>query len=157
MGTKQSAKQSSVESVVRELQRQQAEINAKIAALLGEQTFTVSVEQVKRLTQEHWHTLRFALVVGGAEKPQLDKNRKGYALIKGANPSWYMGCKGFEATLRSRADKGLPVELYSDVNPKTGYSQIMRAQEVLTAMHNAKFIDATKGIFAEPKARKTAK
>lgn len=156
MGTKQSAKQS-VESIVRELREENARINAKIAELLGEQSFKVSVEQVKRLTQEHWHTLRFALVVGGAEKPQLDKNRKGYALIKGANPSWYMGCKGFEATLRSRADKGLSAELYSDVNPKTGFSQIMRAQEVLTAMHNAKFIDATKGIFAEPKARKAAK
>ena len=157
MGTR--SKSSAASSTIADLQREAAALNAKIAALLGEQNFEVSVEQVKRLTQDHWHTLRFALVVGGAEKPQLRKDgTKGYALIKNATPAMYMGCKGFEATLRSRIEKGLSAELYSDVNPKTGFSQIMRAQEVLTEMHKAGIIDATAGIFAtERKSKKSSK
>jgi hypothetical protein len=103
---------------------------------------SVSAAAVGRFTQAHWRTLRFAMVVGGAEKPQLAKGRKGYALVKGADIKWYMGCKGFENTLKAQAAAGEPVGLHTTPNPKTGRTQVQYAQEILTAMVSAGFIDA---------------
>lgn len=152
MGTKTS----SSASVVAALQAQLAELNAKIAELQGE-TLTVTAEIAKRFTQEHWRALRFSMVVGGADKPELAKDRKGYALVKKASPQLYMACKGFEATLRSRKENGLPVELNSTPNDK-GRSQILFAQETISELIERGFISKESPLLTtEPKARKSTK
>lgn len=144
-------------AVVEAMQAELAKLQARIAALTSE-SIGVSEAAVKRFTQQHWHALRMAMVVGGADKPQLAKDRKGYALVKGVDVKWYMACKGFEATLRSRAQNGLPVELSSTPNDK-GRSQVLYAQEILQALVDAKFIDANSPLLVgnEPKARKSRK
>ena len=144
-------------SAVESLKAQIAALNAQIAALTSEAS-GVSVEAVRRFTQQHWHDLRFAMVVGGAEKPQLAKGRKGYALVKGADPAWYMACKGFETTLKSLAERkangeDVEVRLYETPNERTGISQVQRAQEVLSAMVEAGFIDANSKLLTGDKAK----
>jgi hypothetical protein len=147
----------SATSAVVALQAELAALQARIAALTGE-SLSVSAAAVGRFTQAHWHTLRFAMVVGGAEKPQLAKGRKGYALVKGADIRWYMGCKGFENTLKAQASNDEPIGLHAEPNAKTGRTQVQYAQEILTAMVEAGFIDPkSKLLVGESKATKAAR
>lgn len=153
MGTKNTTKSATAEAAA--LQAELAKIQARIAALTGE-SLTVSVEAVKRFNREHWRALRFAMVVGGEENPKLRTDRKGYALVKNADPKWYMACKGFENTLRSREENELPVELSAEPNDK-GRSQIMYAQETLSAMVEAGFIDKNSPLIAGSSAKKVGR
>jgi hypothetical protein len=153
LGTKNTTK--SAASTVESLQAQLAALQQQIASLTSAE-LTVSAEAVGRFTREHWHTLRFAMVVGGADKPTLRKDRKGYALVKGANPAWYMACKGFENTLRSREENSLPIELSAEPNSK-GRSQVQYAQEILTAMVEGGFIDPKSALITGKSAKKAAK
>lgn len=148
------SKNVSVESPsIEKLLAMQAEINAQIARLTAKKA-VVTEEAVSKLTEQHFHTLRFALVVGGAEAPKKQRGKNAYELIKGADVKWYMALKGFENTLAAKAARkargeNVEVALYNEPNERTGRTQRQYAQEILTEMHNGGFIDATKGIFAD--------
>ena len=132
-------------SAVTSLQAKLAAIQAEIAALTQED-FAVTEAAVRRFTMEHFHALRMSLVVkDAANKPQLAKGRKGYALKKGVETKWYYAVKGLENTLKARAErkaKGeeVEVELSAKLNDD-GRSQIMFAQEILGELVEAGFID----------------
>lgn len=154
---------SSTVTSVESLQAQLAAIQQQIASLTSTK-LRVTPEAVRRFTIDHWTALQAALVVDGSVKShgritgKLRADRKGYALVKGCNPAWYMAVKGFVGTMVSRENNGLPVELNNIPNDK-GRTQVLYAQEILQQLGEAGFVDLSKPLFtgAEPKARKSNK
>lgn len=154
MGT---TKSTTSASRITELQALLASVQAEIAGLTQSES-SVNSEAVASLTADEWMRIRLNLVVHDKNnKPQLAADRKSYALVKGAARTDYMFAKGFESTLRSRARKGLPVQLGTEIAEKSGKSQLMYAVETIERLIAGGFVKADR--FAKPskKARKSTK
>jgi hypothetical protein len=154
MGT---AKTASSVANVEELRRELAEINAQLQALTSE-SYSVSEAAVRRLSIADWQKIRMSMVEHDRNnQPVKVKGENRFKLVKTANPKTYSAIHGLINTLRSRAQNGLPVELSATLNSK-GRSQIMFAQEVLTACVNEGFVNPKAAILQdEPKVRASKK
>ena len=139
-------------SSVASLQQQLAALQAEIAALTHTES-RVNSEAVASLSAKDWNAIRFNMVVhDNQNRPQLAKDRKGYALVKGADVKLYMAAKGFANTLLAQERKGETVGLKTTLNDK-GRSQIMYATETIEALIEQGFVKPDRFIKTASKKR----
>jgi hypothetical protein len=140
--------QTKTKSTVADLESLLVKVQAELAQLRGTQS-RVNSEAVASLSAAEWNLIRFNMVVmNNQNKPQLAKNHKGYALVKGADVKLYMATKGFANTLKSQDEKGETVGLKTELNSK-GRSQLMYATEVIEALIEGGFVKPDRFIKAK--------
>lgn len=142
---------------VQSLQEQLAALQAQIAELTQAES-RVNSEAVASLSAKEWRLIQMNLVQHDKNNnPIFDRTTNSYKLAKGADVKDYMFCRGFVSTLVSRENKGLPVKLGTEVNPKTGYSQLRYAVETIERLIAGGFVKPDRFVKAEPKARRNRK
>lgn len=144
---------------VQSLEALLAQVQAELAALKGAKVSAkINVDAVAALTATEWRTIQMNLVQRGKDNsPIFDRETNSYKLFKGADVKDYMFCKGFVSTLKAREAKGEAVKLGTEINPKTGYSQLRYATETIERLIAGGFVKPERFVASATKSRKSSK